>query len=517
MKRLYLLLCLPMMALQCNKPDTPVTPDDPAPEAITLSVNPIEMKAEGGTAQLTITAPARPKLTGIPAWITVTDGTYKDYRIKLGINVKANENYDSRSADITVSSAGAPSLSLKVTQEGKEVIKDPELADNEAVRLSRTLGLGWNLGNHFDAYYNYPGAGDLYNFPSETVWGNKPATQETFSGAKKAGFKTVRIPVTWLNMIGEAPDYTIDKTWMDRVYEVVGFAHNSGLNVIINTHHDENHGDDHWLDIYNASLDNALNTAIKQKIAAVWTQIAERFADCGDWLIMEGFNELNDGGWGWSSAFQADPHKQCGILDQWNQTFVDAVRATGGNNATRWLGVPTYCANPAFDKYMTMPSDPAGKLMLSVHFYDPSDYTIGEKQYSDWGHTGAVGRKAAGSDEDHVKDVFNNLYTKYVAKNIPVYVGEFGCSIRAKSDTRAWAFFLYYMEYVAKAAKTFGMPCVLWDNGADGSGQERHGYLDHATGAYIGNSKDVIDVLVKAWTDSQGYTLQSVYDSAPVF
>jgi endoglucanase len=318
-------------------------------------------------------------------------------------------------------------------------------------------------------------------------------------------------------MIGEAPDYTIDKTWMDRVYEVVGFAHNSGLNVIINTHHDENHGDDHWLDIYNASLDNALNTAIKQKIAAVWTQIAERFADCGDWLIMEGFNELNDGGWGWSSAFQADPHKQCGILDQWNQTFVDAVRATGGNNATRWLGVPTYCANPAFDKYMTMPSDPAGKLMLSVHFYDPSDYTIGEKQYSDWGHTGAVGRKAAGSDEDHVKDVFNNLYTKYVAKNIPVYVGEFGCSIRAKSDTRAWAFFLYYMEYVAKAAKTFGMPCVLWDNGADGSGQERHGYLDHATGAYIGNSKDVIDVLVKAWTDSQGYTLQSVYDSAPVF
>ena len=197
---------------------------------------------------------------------------------------------------------------------------------------------------------------------------------------------------------------------------------------------------------------------------------------------------------------------------------MDAVRATGGNNATRWLGVPTYAANPQFVQYLTLPTDPAGKTMISVHFYDPSDFTIGEKQYSDWGHTGAVGKKAAGSDEDHVKEVFNNLYTNYVAKNVPVYLGEFGCSMRSKSDTRAWAFYLYYLEYVVKAAKVFGLPCFLWDNGVDGAGRECHGYMNHGTGDYIGNSKEPIDVMVKArFTTDASYTLQSVYDSAPTF
>ncbi len=117
-----------------------------------------------------------------------------------------------------------------------------------------------------------------------------------------------------------------------------------------------------------------------------------------------------------------------------------------------------------------------------------------------------------------MKEVFNNLYTNYIAKDVPVYIGEFGCSMRAKSDTRAWAFYKYYMEYVVKAAKVFGMPCFLWDNGADGTGKEQHGYINHGTGETIGNSKEVIDVMVKArFNTDPTYTLQSVYDSAPQF
>ena len=331
-------------------------------------------------------------------------------------------------------------------------------------------------------------------------------------------------------MIGPAPDYKIDETWLNRVYEVVQFAHNAGLNVIINTHHDENHGVDNtyqWLDIKNAATNSTLNAQIKEEIKAVWTQIANKFKDCGDWLIFESFNELNDGGWGWSEAFRADPTKQCNILNEWNQVFVDAVRATGGNNATRWLGVPTYAANPSFEQYAKLPTDSANKIMLSVHFYDPSSYTLGydsdgdgkaDSMYMQWGHTGAAGKKASDSDEDHVKEVFNNLFTKYVKKNIPVYVGEFGCSMRAKSDTRAWKFYCYYMEYVAKAAHAFGLPAFLWDNGVDGAGIEKHGYINHGTGAYIGNSKEVVDLLVKGMTSADAsYTLQSIYDSAPTF
>lgn len=422
--------------------------------------------------------------------------------------------------------ADAVSVSFTTAAEPEDPGTDEHLSE-DAWELASQLGLGWNMGNHFDAFYNGTWAGDLFLYPNETCWGASPATQTTFDGVAAAGFTSVRIPVTWLKMIGDAPSYTLNETWLNRVYEVVGFAHNAGLNVIINTHHDENHHsiiengvdiDTRWQDVLGASKDDAVNTQIKEEITAVWTQIANKFADCGDWLIFEGFNEINDGGWGYSSAFRADPTLQCGVLNEWNQTFVDAVRATGGNNATRWLGAPTYAANPSFVSYYEVPDDPAGKVMVSVHYYDPSPYTIGAEQYSDWGHTGASGLKAGYGDEDFVQSTFNTLMRNYVNKGIPVYLGEFGCSMRSKSNTRAWAFFKYYMEYVVKAAHTYGLPAFLWDNGAEGDGQEHHGYINHGTGGYIGNSKEIIDLMVKATADtSESYTLQSVYDSAPIF
>ena len=103
-------------------------------------------------------------------------------------------------------------------------------------------------------------------------------------------------------------------------------------------------------------------------------------------------------------------------------------------------------------------------------------------------------------------------------KNIPCYLGEFGCSMRAKTDTRAWAFYLYYMEYVVKAAKTYGLPCFVWDNGGAATGQEQHGYINHGTGGWLGNGGEVVAVMKKAWfTQTSTYTLQSVYDAAPKF
>lgn len=504
--------------------DDPVLP---APTAITLNPASLTAAPEGETLTVEITSPYRPNVTDLPEWVTFKDAAFKDYKMTASFVVAANDTFESRSAEITVICTGAASQALTISQNGKAVPADAPLAglDNADVAdLAAKLGLGWNLGNHFDGYYSGSWAGDKEGYPEETVWqsasGGK-ATHSTFYGLKAAGFSSVRIPVSWLKMIGPAPDYKINEDWMNRVYEVVGYARNAGLYVIINTHHDENHGVDNdyqWLDIKKAANDPALNTRIKAEIKAVWTQIANKFKDCDNWLIMEGFNELNDGGWGWSAEFRADPTKQCNILNEWNQVFVDAVRTTGGKNATRWLGVPTYAANPEFEKYLTMPSDPAGRTMLAVHFYDPSEYTIGEKQWSDWGHTGAAGKKDPGGNEDHVRAVFGNLNAKYVAKNIPVYLGEFGCSMRSKSDTRAWKFYLYYLEYVVKAARTYGLPAFLWDNGNEGSGREKHGYIHHGTGNYVGSSKEPVDVMVKAMTsDDPAYTLQSVYDNAPKF
>ena len=520
---LPLTVLIPILCSCGKTPEPTPTPEpDPAPKAITLSQTAISTGAEGASYDITVKSPFVPQVEK-PSWVTVTAASQsvdKDYNVKMSVTVAKNDTYEVREATLTFKATGATSATLKVSQAAAEKPVDPTPGEKDG--LASFFGLGWNMGNHFDAYYNGSWAGEKEGYPDETAWQGNKATQATFDGVKALGFTSVRIPISWLKMIGPAPDYKINEDWMNRVYEVVGFAHNAGLKVIINTHHDENHGVNNtyqWLDIKNASNNSELNTQIKAEIKAVWTQIATKFADCGDdWLLMEGFNELNDGGWGWSDDFRKNPTKQANILNEWNQVFVDAVRATGGNNATRWLGVPSYCANPGFTKYMTLPGDPAKKIAISVHCYDPSDYTIGDAQYSDWGHTGAEGKKAAGDNEKQIRDVFSDLYTRYISQDIPVYLGEFGCSMRSKSDTRAWAFYKYYMEYVTKAARTYSLPCFLWDNGAEGDGKEKHGYVNHGTGKPIGNSKEILDLIKKAWyTESEGYTLDYVYSTAPKF
>ena len=503
-KHLYLLALSALALFSCGSDDNDPVDDTPAvPTAITLSPTSVSVSGAGEDVSLTIKAPARPKITDLPSWITVSDGVFKDYSIKVTLKVAANDVYEARSATLTVSAAGATSVSLPVSQAAKEVIKDPVLADNAAVRRSMELGLGWNMGNHMDAINN--------GVSSETAWGNPKATQATFDGVKAAGFTSVRIPVTWMGHIGDAPEYKIEDAWMDRVAEIVGYAEKAGLKVILNTHHDEDHGEGHWQNLANAVNSEDANTQIKEEIAAVWTQIANRFKDKGDFLMLESFNELIYGS-EWASS--SNTEKKCNVINQWNQVFVDAVRATGGNNATRWLGVPGYAASPNYLKYVTVPTDPAGKVMLAFHCYDPYDYTIGDKQLPNWGHTGTSYPRG----EEEIKSLFSGLYNTYLANNIPLYMGEFGCSFRDKNDAKAWAYFNYYLEYVVKAARTFGIAPFLWDNGAKGFGKECHAYIDHGTGQYVGNAAEPVGAMVRAWSTTDAtYTLQSVYDGAPQF
>lgn len=391
----------------------------------------------------------------------------------------------------------------------------PEREDNDAWSMLDKLALGWNMGNHFDAFYNSKlWSGDKFLWPDETCWGNAKCTRQTFTKLRAAGFKSIRIPITWLNTIGEAPEYEIDKAWMDRIVEVVGWARDAGLYVIINTHHDEDHyyGNEanghRWLNIIDATASETENARIMDKIRGFWANVAETFKDEGDYLIFESFNEINDGKWGGSS----NTDKQAAVLNQWNQVFVDAVRATGGNNATRWLAVPTYAANPGLIKWFKMPSDPASKTMLAVHCYDPYNYTLAEglpQKY--WGHT-----TNNPQDEKQLRDVFSSLYVNFIAKGIPVYMGEFGCSMRDYNKTKDWKNYLYYLEYFVKCSRSYGLPCFLWDNGSKGSGSEHHAYIDHGTGDYIDHSEEAVKVMKKAmYTTDKDYDLKSVYDNAP--
>jgi len=429
------------------------------------------------------------------------------------------------------------------------VVADPELPNNNAVKRMMELGVGWNLGNNLDALPDgFSDSDDEYGWPDETCWSNQKATQQTFDKIKSYGFTFVRIPVTWAKFIGPAPDYKLNEERLNRVEEVINYAHNAGLSVVMDTHHDEcwyldwleelderikngkisadkrdyyikRYKEVYWLNIHDAVNDPQLNTEIKAKIQAVWTQLANRFKNCGDWLMFEGFNEINDGGWGGSADFEKDPTRQCNILNEWHQVFVDAVRKTGGKNATRWLGLAPYAANPKYVQYLVLPKDNANRLMVSFHYYDPTSFTIGEEQYRDWGHTGASGYKAKKYDEDYVKSTFGNLLDKYVKNDIPVYLGEFGCSMRDKSNTRAWRFYLYWLEYITKAARAYGFPAGIWDSGGkDKPGQEKHCYTNHGTGEFLSSGEEPLMTVVNAWTNTDpNYTLQSVYDKAPVF
>lgn len=344
-----------------------------------------------------------------------------------------------------------------------------------SVEMAKQMGLGWNLGNQFDAFSD--------SGSSETAWGNPVTTQALFDSVSAAGFSTVRIPVTWLGHFGEAPDYKIDDAWLDRIDEVTGYAEKAGLYAIINIHHDGADGRN-WLDIKGAANDSTINARVKQQIAAMWGQIAHRFADKGDFLVFEAFNEIHDGGWGWGDN-RNDGGKQYATLNEWNQTFVDAVRATGGNNATRYLGIPGYVTNPALTvEHLTLPDDTADdRLLVAVHFYDPTEFAINAK-YTEWGKDADPEKKAAWGDEDNVDKVFDSLAEKFIKAGRGVYVGEFGATSRATEQDEK--FRLYYLDYVCRAGAQRGISLIFWDNGSHATGHEAFGVFNHGDGSFIG-------------------------------
>jgi len=459
--------------------------------------------AGGGEITVKLKANADYVVTPNVSWITEKKAARASMTAsELTFVVALNRSTEPREGTITIQ-LNDLKATVTVKQQAGTVAADGDFADGDAQSIAYQIGLGWNLGNQFDAQNN--------GVAGETAWGNPKATQATFDKVKAAGFTSVRIPITWLGKVGAAPSYTIDKAWLDRIEEVIGYAEAAGLKAIINIHHDGANSE-YWLDIKNAAKDAAKNTEIKNKLYAMWNQIAERFKNKGNFLIFESMNEIHDGGWGWGDN-RNDGGKQYKVLNEWNQTFVDAVRDAGGENMNRYLGVPGYCTNIDLTvNHFVMPTDKVqNRLLVAVHCYDPNTFAI-EAQKTEWGHTGKD--KESWGNEDDIKNAFNKMKTNFVDKNIPVYIGEMGCVHFATE--RSESFRKYYLEYVCKAARTYGLAPIYWDNGATGTGRENFGLLNHGTGAYINNGEEIIATMVKGYfTDSADYTLESVYNNAP--
>jgi endoglucanase len=330
---------------------------------------------------------------------------------------------------------------------------------------------GWNLGNSLDAHSS--------GIAGEGSWGNPRANQELFDGVKAAGFDIVRSPITWMGYIGDAPDFRISPVRLRRVAEVVEMAHNAGLKVIINIHHDgatdTNRGDLGWLSIFQASRNQRYFDRITSQFVRMWVQIATYFRNYGDWLIFEGFNELHDGNW----CSGGDP-SQFITLIRWNQLFVDAVRSTGGNNEERFLIISPYVKAPKhlISPGFFMPEDSAqGKLIVSFHYYDPHEFGV-EGSRAAWGTP---------ADRQRVDDDFAPFKERFIDNNIQVIVGECGAVLQLHPDNpareaEARQSRLEYIPHVFSAARKYGLVPIYWDNGSIRGSGEKFGLLDRDNG-----------------------------------
>lgn len=344
-----------------------------------------------------------------------------------------------------------------------------------STQLAPSMAPGWNLGNALESIGGtYVWGSSSFN---EAAWGNAPASQALFDGVKAAGYKSVRIPVSW-KQYADAND-NISPQWMARVTEVVNYAHNAGLVAMINVHWDGG-----WLQPTYARQKEA-----NARLAKFWTQIANNFRNHDDTLLFAGTNEVMVDG-----DYNAPTIEYCEVQRGFNQVFVDTVRATGGNNARRHLVAQGFNTNidHADSCNATPPADPAaGRLMMEVHYYDPYDFTLDANSGSwKWGQ---AANPSGWANEPYTDAQFQKMKQRFVDKGIPVILGEYAAMLRSEYDA-AGTYRKYWDQYITRSAFTHGLVPMYWDNGYPANHQS--GLFNRATGALV--YPDVSNAIVNA-------------------
>lgn len=323
-----------------------------------------------------------------------------------------------------------------------------EIRDMTVMELVHDMGLGINLGNTLEACGSWisPGGG-VSGY--ETAWGSPVITQEMIQGYADYGFGVLRIPVAWSNLMEE--DYTISQELTDRVNEIIGWTLDSGMYAIVNIHWDGG-----WWENFPTDYDECM-----KKYTRIWEQLSEAFKDYGDKLMFESLNE--EGGWEsvWNSYSNSDKGKDeaFGLLNSINQTFVDIVRSSGGNNAGRHLLIAGYntAITHTCDEHFKMPDDPMNRCAVSVHYYAPSTFCILEKDES-WGKA-----KTTWGDEkdlEEMNELIDMLKTTYIDKGIPVIIGEYSVAAKSNKEQEQVE---NYMVTVTEAMFEAGLCPVIWD------------------------------------------------------
>lgn len=317
-----------------------------------------------------------------------------------------------------------------------------------AQKIAGKMTVGWNLGNTLEA------------IGGEAAWGAGHTSQQLIDSVKAAGFNTVRLPVSWF-IHSDTVTSIIDKEWIARVKEVVDYCIKDDLYVILNMHWDKG-----WLE---NRVNKANQEVVNKRQRAYWTQIANYFKAYDEHLLFASANEPN-----------AHDSIQMSVLLTYHQTFVDAVRATGGNNSSRTLIIqgPSTDVDDTYKLMKTMPKDKIdGRMMAEVHYYTPFQFCLMEddaswgKKFYYWGkgnHSVTdTTRNASWGEENDVDKNFEKMKTQFVDKGIPVIIGEFGASRRKLSSpsdqTLHNASVDSYYRYVVKSTVSKGLIPICWD------------------------------------------------------
>ncbi len=342
-----------------------------------------------------------------------------------------------------------------------------------ATELASKMTVGWNLGNSLEVP------------DGETAWGNPATTQLLIDSVKAAGFNTIRIPCAW-DGYANSSTHQISSSWFARVKQVVDYCINNDMYVIINIHWDGG-----WLEenpLYSAQSE------VNEKQEAYWTQIANYFINYDEHLLFAGTNEVH-------ANYSAPSSENIEVQESFNQTFVDAVRATGGYNAYRNLIVQTYNTN-AWNglNYFTLPTDQvSNRLFVEIHHYDPYDFTLNSDDSSAcilWGTALFSSGVCSWGQEDYVDDLFGQLKSTYVNAGVPVIMGEFGAGKRTNLTGSAYTNHVtareYYLNYVTSSAKNNGIIPIYWDNGS--SANMGFALFNRSTGAVV--DKGALNALI---------------------
>ncbi len=344
------------------------------------------------------------------------------------------------------------------------------MRDISALDLVKDMKLGWNLGNTMDA------------FDGETSWGNPMTTKAMIDEVKKAGFNTLRIPITWYKHIGAAPNYTINSDWLNRVEQIVNYAMDNNMYVIINLHHESNS----WLIPKYANQSDNIN-----EITKLWAQISDRFKNYSDYLIFETLNEPRLVGdpteWSGGTAEARD------VINKYNLAAVNTIRNSGGNNAKRFIMVPTYAAAamPTCVDSLVIPNND-NRVIVSLHMYSPYTYCGDINGTSYWG---------SDSDKSNLDGELDAVYNKFVRNGRAVVIGEFGSINKNNLSSR-----VVHAEYFVKAAKTRGMPVIWWDNNQFTGGKaESFGIFNRSSLTWV------FPEIVKALVNGAGISTTTIY------